>query len=104
MTQGRKRCAGLAFLKHSRPRFLGVLVHVFISRAFVPVDDHETEYEYEGSDGEEAEVVEGEPRFVRSLVLFGLRVSQKHSDNSVCVNGALCASLWLNQFRCQDRF
>ena len=26
------------------------------------VDDHETEYEYEGSDGEEAEVAEGEPR------------------------------------------
>ena len=30
----------------------------------VAVDDHETEYEYEGSDGEEAEVAEGEPRYI----------------------------------------
>ena len=40
------------------------LVIKFMARytLIISVDDHETEYEYEGSDGEEAEVAEGEPR------------------------------------------
>ncbi len=34
---------------------------------FPPVDDHDTEYEYEGSDNEEDVINEGEPRLERRL-------------------------------------